>query len=225
MPTTITERRRRQIFVFYHKSSWAFLRIRELHLVASGQRPQTLQVLDPTIRDEYAPLAYENALASFMAMQSLLNYRNLDALMNQLADFVESNGIEGLEAPLLSGMFGLEGPNLQRPGRTSTLDRLSQVLRNSPMPQPIAGGLSAFPVVDRVGGRINFYTSDGISQLLSDVDSWLGGVDAGMGGVGCFGYGARGGPVFNSFKTRLGELSAATQASSRFCSGYGGLSK
>jgi hypothetical protein len=57
VPTAIVTRRRRQVFLFWHKPAQAFLRIRELHLVASGQRPATLQVSTPSIRDGYASLA------------------------------------------------------------------------------------------------------------------------------------------------------------------------
>jgi hypothetical protein len=223
MPTKIVHEPTRQILVFRHKPPWCWLRLQELHLVASGRRPAQFQVLDSALRDEYASLAYENALGSFMAMQAALQrYQSLDALMNQMADFMESHGIDGLEAPLLSGMFGLEGLGIREKNRhTSTLDRLAQLLRNSGLPMPIAGGLTTIPVVDSVGGQINFYTSNGISQMLANLDLWLsGGIDAGMGGVGGFGYGDSG-PVFNSFKTRLGELSAETEASGGFCSGFG----
>jgi hypothetical protein len=223
MPTYIVDEPTRQLLLFRHRPPWCWLRLQELHLVSSGQRPASFQVLHSSIRDEHASLAYENALGSFMAMQAALQrYQSLDALMNQMADFMESHGIDGLEAPLLSGMFGLEGLGIREKYRhTSTLDRLAQLLRNSGLPMPIAGGLTTISVVDSVGGRISFFTSDGISQMLADLDPWLsGGVDAGMGGVGGLGYGDSG-PVFNSFKTRLGELSAETDASGGFCSGFG----
>ena len=222
MLTRIVDENTRQILLFRHKHPWCWLRLQELHLVASGQRPAQFHVLDPSIRDGYASLAYENALGSLMAMQAAFQkYQVLDALMNQLADFVESNGIAGLEAPLLSGMFGLEGLGLRiQKGRTSTLERLGQVLRNSALPTPIAGGLPTLPIVDMAGGRIKFYTSNGFSQMLSDLDPWLGAVDAGMGGVGGFGFGSDG-PIFNSFKTRLGNLSADGEASAGFCAGFG----
>lgn len=220
MYAKIVDHPSRQHLLFRHRPPWCWWRLRELHLVATGQRPAVFQVLDPSIKDVYAPLAYENAAGASMAVQALLNHRNLDALMNDLADFLESVGIDGLEPLLLSGLFGLEGINLTRPGRTSTLDRLSQILRNSPVPAPIAGGLAAFPVVDRNRSRVHFYRSDDISQLLSDVGPWLSGVDAGMGGLGGFGYGT-GGPIFNSFKSRLDQVSAQTDVSRAFCQALG----
>jgi hypothetical protein len=122
VPTAVLDEPDRQTFIFRHKPPWCWLRLRELHLVASGQRPRRLQVLDQALRDELAPRAYENALGSLMAIRAFLSYQNLESMMEDLADFLESVGIEGLEPPMLSGMFGLEGIDLGRPGRTSTLD-------------------------------------------------------------------------------------------------------
>lgn len=220
MSTRIIDEAGQQDLLFRHKPPWCWLRLRELHLVASGKRPAHLQVLDPSIKDKFAQRAYENALGASMATQAFLDGRNLDAMMNSMADFLEAHGIDGLEPLLLSGMFGLEGINLRRPGRTTTLERLAQVLLNSPLPQPIAGGIGKIPIVDRAGGRIHFYRSDGISQMLSNVAPWLGGVNAGMGGVGGFGYDS-GGPIFNSFRDGLSQRSAETSASGSFCAGFG----
>ncbi len=171
-------------------------------------------MLDPAIADSKAALAYENALGSMMADQMALKHQDLAVMMEDMADFLESVGVDGLEAPLLSGLFGLEN------GRhRTTLERLTGVLRNSPIKGLVAGGTAAFPVVDRFSGRLRFYETDAVQNMLNSTESWLGGVNAGMGGVGGFGYGA-GGPVFNAFASSIADRSTDSDVEG-FCQAFG----
>ena len=193
MSAEIVDEPSQQTLLFLHKVPWCWWRLRELHLVAAGQRPARFHVLDPAIRDEYVVRAYLNALGSAMAMQAALDDLRFGALMEQLADFLESIGIDGLEPVLLSGMFGLEvSPSLSRDARprSSGWRLLSCKAQMCPSRSRRRHRPSAYRRPQR--RKVHFYSGDGLSQLLGDLDSWLGGVDAGMGGVGGFGFGADG---------------------------------
>jgi hypothetical protein len=209
-------------YAFYrYRVPWCWWRLHELHLIAVGEKPDTLEVVDPTITQAKAQIAYQNALGCMMGEMLLADRTRFEQLVGSALEFAESQGLPGLEAPLLSGLLGIDR-NASRQAR-SVAERISDVLGTN-WSIPPAGGMPSFPVVDRSHGRVSFFEPGAVGSAVAAVAGWLNGPDAGFGGLGGFGYGfSDSTPAFNGFASRMGQLSADTGTAgvTDFCRAFG----
>jgi hypothetical protein len=151
------------IMLWRYPTPYYLWRLRELHQIAIGDPPSERVIVDERLSDpSKAAEAYERSLGCLFADLLLMHELAFERHCEQMYDFAAKNGLDGLEAPLITSLL-----NLRETGQLWF--RGASLLRDLPFPASAAAGKGRLPTLDRTSGRFSFPQTDLVRDAVNAV--------------------------------------------------------